>query len=404
MKLTIDDFNNYSIFELLKKINDHGYQAFIVGGAVRDIILKKNISDFDVATNANPEIVKSIFSNYKIREYGSKFGSVGVVFKEIYVEITTYRKENNYLDNRRPEEVEFVDDLYTDLSRRDFTINSLAFNPYYNDGEIVDYFGGINDINNKIVRTINNPYERFEEDGLRILRALRFSSTLGFDIEENTNDALKKCYKFCLKTSVERRAIELNKIINGDFFNKLSKNHKHILKSFLNIFKRENSIERYSLLYQKCGNPVEKFSVLYYLNRELLKSESSKLCINKKDVSMCIKIFDIIDNVNFCDEVDIRLKTNLYKKENIKIAYKIKMLILGNNIDELFISKVFENICYFDDLVVSKKDVINLVNNKKYIKFVLDSVLEKVIKGEVKNSKHSILNYIQNEINIDKIN
>ena len=119
---------------------------------------------------------------------------------------------------------------------------------------------------------------------------------------------------------------------------------------------------------------------------------------------MCIKIFDIIDNVDFCDEVDIRLKTNLYKKENIKIAYKIKMLILGNNIDELFISKVFENICYFDDLVVSKKDVINLVNNKKNIKFVLDSVLEKVIKGEMKNSKQSILNYIQNEINIDKIN
>lgn len=404
MKLSIDRFKNDKIFEILKRINNNGFESFIVGGAVRDAILNKDISDFDITTDAKPEDIKNIFFDCKIKDYGSRYGTVGIIYGDSYVEITTYRKEKDYISNRKPNEIEFVSELYTDLSRRDFTINSLAYNPLYNNGEVIDYFNGINDLKNKIIRTINNPFDRFKEDGLRILRALRFSSTLGFEIEEKTFEAIEKNYMLALNTSIERRSIEINKLLFGNYFDKTIKNSNHILKPFLTIFNCENSIESYCKLYKKCDDIVEKLTLLYFNNQELLKSESLKLSINKNIVNMCIKMFTIISNVDFNDELDIRLKTNLYKKEDIIKAYKINNLILGNNINNDYLLNIFKNVCYFDDLNISKKEVINEIKRKKNIKYVLDEILKNVILGKVENDKNNILNYLQNELNIDKFN
>ena len=173
---------------VLKKLHNAGFSAYAVGGAVRDALLGKNPCDFDITTAATPQQVKKLF--LKTIDTGIAHGTVTVMVDSEPIEVTTYRTDGKYLNNRKPQSVMLVSDVEEDLSRRDFTINALC----YNEKEgILDLFGGIYDLNNKIIRAIGNPVERFTEDALRILRAVRFSSQLGFTIEENTQKAIKKC-------------------------------------------------------------------------------------------------------------------------------------------------------------------------------------------------------------------
>ena len=161
---------------------NNGYKCFIVGGCVRDYLMNKTPNDIDFATNATPNQIKECFKDYNVIETGIKHGTLTILINHIPFEITTYRKDGKYLDNRHPESVDFVTNLKDDLERRDFTINAIAYNSKIG---FIDYFNGIEDIKNKIIRCVNNPEDRFSEDALRILRALRFSSTLDFEIEMN---------------------------------------------------------------------------------------------------------------------------------------------------------------------------------------------------------------------------
>ena len=167
--------------KICDNLTQRGYSAYAVGGCVRDLLLGKSINDIDICTSALPEQTAEVFKNdYKVIYTGLKHGTVTVIVDEKPYEITTFRKDGNYLDNRHPERVEFVNDLKEDLARRDFTINAVAIN---GKGELFDYFGGQTDIKNKIIRCVGNADKRFQEDSLRILRALRFASVLGFKIE-----------------------------------------------------------------------------------------------------------------------------------------------------------------------------------------------------------------------------
>ena len=153
-----------------------GYEAYAVGGCVRDAIIGRTLSDVDITTNATPDRVKDIFENngYRVIETGLKHGTVSILHKTDLYEITTMRTEGEYRDNRRPDSVSYVDDIRIDLSRRDFTVNALAYS--FSTNEITDIFDGRKDIENKLIRCVGDPYARFGEDALRILRALRFSS------------------------------------------------------------------------------------------------------------------------------------------------------------------------------------------------------------------------------------
>lgn len=199
--------------KVLNMLRLAGYEAYAVGGCVRDMAMNKTASDFDITTNALPHETKSVFSKERIIETGIKHGTITVIIDGESVEVTTYRIDGKYSDSRHPESVLFTSDLKSDLSRRDFTMNALV----YNDMEgMLDFFNGIEDIENKIIRAIGDPEKRFAEDALRIMRAIRFSSTLGFKIEEKTKEAMVKCKHLLKNISVERIAIELNKLLLGD--------------------------------------------------------------------------------------------------------------------------------------------------------------------------------------------
>lgn len=195
---------------IIEQLNANGYEAFAVGGCVRDMLLNKEPMDWDLTTNAKPWQVKEVF--LKTVDTGIEHGTVTVIKNGRGYEVTTYRVDGEYEDSRHPKEVTFTTDIRDDLCRRDFTINAMAYNETKG---FVDCFGGIDDLNAKLIRCVGNPEERFTEDALRILRAYRFSSQLEFDIEPETVRAAEKLAKNIENVSVERIAVELIKLLVG---------------------------------------------------------------------------------------------------------------------------------------------------------------------------------------------
>lgn len=196
--------------EVIEKLEHHGYQAYFVGGCVRDLLLKKPIQDIDIATSALPETVMSLFE--KVIPVGVEHGTVIVRHRKKSFEVTTFRLDGMYSDARHPDEVEFIDHIELDLKRRDFTINALAMNKQ---GKMIDLFGGQADLKHRLIRTVGDQETRFKEDPLRIIRALRFSSQLGFSIENNTLLAMKKLKASIKGLAIERITNEFAKLIAG---------------------------------------------------------------------------------------------------------------------------------------------------------------------------------------------
>lgn len=204
MNITIPSNVKYIIDEFYK----NNYEAFMVGGCIRDALLYKEPKDYDIATSAKPEITEKLFK--KTIPTGIKHGTVTVLIDNEPYEVTTYRTEGEYKDNRRPDEVYFVNNIKEDLSRRDFTINAFAYNS--KEG-LKDFFGGLDDLNNKLIRSVGDANKRFNEDALRMLRAIRFSTQLNFDIEGDTLKAIKNSKDLIKNISSERIRDELCKIL-----------------------------------------------------------------------------------------------------------------------------------------------------------------------------------------------
>ena len=211
---------------LLNELNQKGFESFVVGGCVRDMLMGIPPHDYDITTSATPDEVKRIFQNYRVIETGLKHGTVTVLLDGEPFEITTYRIESSYTDSRHPDGIRFTRSLTEDLARRDFTVNAIAYNPCVG---IVDPFDGRSDIENKILRCVGVPYERFSEDALRILRLLRFASSLGFQIEASTAEAAFRLKEKLLYISAERTQIELCKILCGQGAGKIITEYIDIL-------------------------------------------------------------------------------------------------------------------------------------------------------------------------------
>ena len=214
----------------IKLLNESGFEAYVVGGCVRDAVMGKVPNDFDITTSAYPEEMKSVFASYRIIETGIQHGTLTVIVDGIPLEITAYRIDGEYLDNRHPENVSFSRNLKDDLSRRDFTVNTLCFNE--KEG-LVDLFGGTDDIKNKIIRCVGEPDRRFNEDALRIIRALRFSSVLDFGIEEKTAQSIIKNKALLGNIAVERVRDELTKLICGKNAFKVIMNYHEVLEEII---------------------------------------------------------------------------------------------------------------------------------------------------------------------------
>ena len=211
---------NPEVNKIFKKLEDAGYETYLVGGCVRNILLGMPVKDWDLATIATPEIVQGIFPG---SFYNNAFGTVGVPFstenddEKSYAEVTTFRIEKEYSDFRHPNEVVWGKSLKDDVTRRDFTVNALALRLKENsEPELIDLVNGENDLKNKILRAVGNPDERFKEDALRLMRAVRFASQLDFEIEEGTMNAIKNDYLLIGNVSIERIRDELFKILETD--------------------------------------------------------------------------------------------------------------------------------------------------------------------------------------------
>lgn len=193
---------------IIEQLNTHGYEAYVVGGCVRDSLLMRTPEDWDITTSAMPEQVKAIFP--RTVDTGIQHGTVTVLLDKAGYEVTTYRIDGEYEDGRHPKSVEFTRNLEEDLKRRDFTINAMAYSD--RDG-LIDIFGGQEDLENGVIRCVGNAQDRFNEDALRILRAIRFSAQLGFDIEEKTREAITLIAPNMAKISKERIQVELTKLL-----------------------------------------------------------------------------------------------------------------------------------------------------------------------------------------------
>ena len=194
--------------EIINKLNEHGYEAYVVGGCVRDMLLGREPGDWDITTSALPEQVKEVFR--RTVDTGIQHGTVTVMMGKEGYEVTTYRIDGEYSDGRHPNSVEFTPDLVEDLKRRDFTINAMAYNSHTG---FVDKFGGVEDLEKGIIRCVGEPMDRFTEDALRILRAIRFSAQLGFSIEERTYEAIRTIAPNMVHVSKERIQVELTKLL-----------------------------------------------------------------------------------------------------------------------------------------------------------------------------------------------
>lgn len=195
---------------ILNTLNDHRYEAFIVGGCVRDSLLGRQPNDWDITTQASPEQIMKVFEGYQIIPTGLKHGTITIIINNVNYEITTYRIDGSYLDNRHPESVTFSQNIAHDLRRRDFTINAMAYHP--KEG-LIDLFGGQQDLAEKLIKTVGSPKERFQEDALRILRAYRFAAQLNFRVSTQIQLETITMYKLLNNISKERIREEFNKIL-----------------------------------------------------------------------------------------------------------------------------------------------------------------------------------------------
>ncbi|WP_243290039.1 CCA tRNA nucleotidyltransferase [Bacillus sp. FJAT-47783] len=195
---------------IIDKLEENGYEAYFVGGSVRDLLIGRPIGDVDIATSAKPEEIQALFR--KTIDVGAEHGTIIVLYNEKPFEVTTFRQESEYTDFRRPSAVTFISSLKEDLKRRDFTMNAMAMKA---DGEIIDYFQGQEAIKTKTIETVGKAEHRFSEDALRMLRAVRFVSQLGFTLHPDTKQAIEDTHHLLHNISVERKAVEFEKLLKG---------------------------------------------------------------------------------------------------------------------------------------------------------------------------------------------
>lgn len=327
---------------ILNRLMDRGYEAYIVGGCVRDNLLKKNPNDYDITTSAKPEEIIDCFKDFRVIPTGLKHGTVTVLLKDIGYEITTYRIEGKYTDCRRPDTVEFTTLLYEDLKRRDFTINAMAYNSQ--DG-LIDYFQGEKDLESKTIRTVGVAEERFSEDALRMMRAVRFSAQLDFNIEEDTEKAIIKNAKLIDKISIERIREEFNKIIISNPF---------MIKNLYNYGLLNHFIPEYYLCeITEQNNPYHIYKVGEHILRSMEAIE------NKLHLRLTMLLHDICKPQ--CKTTDDKGIDHFYGHQKAS-AEKAEEILKRMKYDNLTIDKVLVLIEYHDRDIESKKSIRKVLN------------------------------------------
>lgn len=379
--MEINNFNKKfnSAINILEKFNEAGYEAYFVGGCVRDYLLNDDFSDIDITTNALPDEVKKIFR--KSIDTGIQHGTVTILINGDSFEVTTFRTEDDYIDHRTPEKVEFVSDLKEDLDRRDFTINAMALD---SKGELYDYHCGEKDLRNKIIKTVNNPNERFFEDALRMLRAFRFSSKLGFEIEENTLKAIKNNAELIKFVSIERIVNEFRKLLTG-------KGNKRSLELLLDS-KLNNYIpfldEISKIIDFSNYNFCQSLYILSNIN-DISFEKLKELKLSNKEIKQ-VKIYGKI-NKDFISNVPLEII--LYNYDIKDVAF---IASYSKYYDMEDIKKIKLPIESFNDIAITSMEIISIIDKPAgpWIKEIIKKLEEDILLSKIDNRRKDILDFL----------
>lgn len=427
----------------MEMLEDSGYEAYLVGGSLRDILMGREVHDFDVTSSAKPQEVMGVFADFKVIPTGLKHGTVTVLIEGEPIEITTFRSESGYSDGRHPDSVNFAASVIEDLGRRDFTMNAMA---YRINGQLVDLFGGQEDIANKLVRTVGEASERFSEDGLRILRAIRFAAVFGFDVAAETRRAIHELGYMIEKVSGERIASEFNKILLSNKPGKYLREYKDILCIFIPElkacigFNQRNHHHVYDV-FEHTIRVVDNTQARLNLRLAALFHDISKpLCFElgsddeghfyghaSKSAEMAEEILKRLkyDSVTI-SQVCILIKYHDHQIENSDRIIKRMLQRLGEEaffalldikradnfgqsekfryrqeilqeIEDSARKIIAEKACFsLKDMVLKGNDLIELgVSQGPDIGRILEMLLDKVISGEIKNDRQELITYLK---------
>ena len=438
MKISIPDYAQ----KALSLLHAQGFKAYIVGGCVRDAVLGKTPNDYDICTDCTPDVMKKVFSGFTTIETGIKHGTLTVLIDRQPLEITTFRSDGTYTDHRKPDSVKFEKELSEDLKRRDFTVNALCCN---DDEGVVDMFGGLDDIKNK-----GKPQERFDEDALRILRALRFSSVLDFEIEPATSQAIHEQKELLRAISAERIAAELKKLLCGrdparilleyrdvfaviipqlaPCFDFAQNNPHHCYDVYTHICSSVNNIEpdwvlRLAMLLHDVGKPlvhtVDENGIDHFKTHQLRSAEIAREVMGalKLDNKSRSRIYSLVlehDNRIPAKKKSVRRFLSKYDEEFFADYIRVRRAdtlaqsryFRREKLEELDeIEKIAHQICeealclHISDLAVNGNDLKELGLSNKQIGEGLKLLLEEVIEERAVNDRESLLAYLKESMN-----
>ncbi len=395
------------IIPVLDVLEGAGFEAYLVGGCVRDKALGKAPNDYDITTNAKPHEMISVFEGYRVIETGLKHGTLTVVSEGECVEITTYRVDGEYADNRHPTSVSFTDDITLDLSRRDFTVNAMAYSRCLG---LCDPFHGMDDLMKKNIVCVGAPEDRFNEDGLRILRALRFASVLDFSIDEPTSRAVHSMRDLLFSISKERIYTEIKKLLCGNGVVNILKMFPDVISICIDGISNDAVINSADSIAKLPCDPIIRLAYLVKLSADALgiSSKEHAVCLTKRlkastaDVKRTSTLAELIDTAYPYDDISIKHMMGKVERDNILAYAALRQVYTADTASaELFLAS-YEDVyskhpCVrISDLSVGGNDVISVTGRKgAQIGKTLEYLLEEVITGRVSNTRESLIEVLQ---------
>lgn len=435
---------------VLERLRSGGYEAYLVGGCVRDFLSGIRAKDHDIATSAKPEEIKGVFHDYTVIETGIKHGTVTVLSGGSPVEVTTFRTDGEYPDKRRPSEVSFTDSVVEDLSRRDFTVNAIAYSP---ESGLIDPFGGVDDLKSKIIRAVGDPEKRFSEDPLRILRGMRFASVTGFEVEDYTAKSMISSGHLLNFVSAERIGKEFTDMICGkavedvllrfrdivsviipelnDSFDHDQMNPHHCYDIYTHSVRTAAAVPaepvlRLAGLLHDIGKP-ETFSVgadgvgHFYGHAKISAEITEKVCLRLKLNSFSVRmVTELVRRHDYMIEPEMKYIRRAVSKFGEDLFLKLMELKradglaadpgdrtkqeLTTKLISLYEQMVEEDLCFkIGDLAINGDDLIATgIPEGPRIGRLLDACLQAVISDELQNTHDVLISYaiIENQKNI----
>ena len=384
---------------IITSLGNAGHRADIVGGSVRDKLLGKTPDDYDIATSATPDLTKAVFSDLQTVDTGIKHGTVSVILDHRPYEVTTYRVDGEYKDSRHPESVSFTANIEEDLARRDFTVNAMAYSPIYG---LTDPFGGREDLKNKIIRAVGDPELRFREDALRILRGVRFSSSLGFEIESKTAVSMVNTKHLLKNVSSERIYIELKKTFMADYCYDAVARYSDILLEVI------DSLEKIILPDRERFNKADwliRFASIFALGADKPAEAFDVACRSLRTETnlrtLGVKLLSSIGKYDFNNKISTNYAVKDLGSHGAVMLVKLEALLYGEEervkrVVDLVNSKIASSV---SDLSVNGNDIISLGITGKAIGEMMSSLLCAVIEEKCSNDKTELLEYANKLLN-----